>query len=290
MKKITTGRIGRRGALLLAAGMLCAGVHGASLAALPQLSAEQIVQKNAAARGGAEAWRRVQAMSMSGLMDAGKTRTEQPQETVPDPRKPVLKVRSARQAKPAQVQPGELVQLPFTMELKRPRMMRLEVRFNGATAVQTYDGSAGWKLRPFLGKTEPEAFTSEETTAASQQQELDGFLIDHAAKGSHIVLDGIEPVDGQDAYKLKVTLKSGEVRHVWVDGASFLEVQVDGMRRMDGKPKTVLTALQDYRRVDGLMVAHRLSTRVAGSAQAQTIVLSSVAINPTLANARFARP
>lgn len=185
-----------------------------------------------------------------------------------------------------------MVQLPFVMELKRPNRMRLELKFNGATAVQTFDGSSGWKLRPWLGKgaAEPQPLDREELRQAAAQQQLDGFLVDYTAKGSRIALDGVEAVDGREAYKLKVTLKSGEVRHVWVDGASFLEVQVDGQRRMDGKPKTMLTALQDYRRVDGLMMPHRLSTRVAGARDAQTIVVSRVDINPALPDERFAKP
>jgi hypothetical protein len=276
-------------ALLLASGMMCAGMSGA--ATLPRLSAEQIVHKSVAASGGLDAWRKVHTMSMSGLMDAGRTRTEKPQETVPDPRrKKALKVRDARLIAPAQAEPGEVVRLPFTMELRRPRSMRLEVKFNGATAVQTYDGSAGWKLRPWLATKQAEPFNAEETKQAQQQQPLDGFLVDYAAKGSRVEFDGMEAVDGHDAYKLKLTLKSGEVRHVWVDGASFLEVQVDGTRRMDGRQKTVLTALQDYRRVDGVMVPHRLSTRVLGGKEAQTIVVSQVAINPALPDAHFARP
>jgi hypothetical protein len=291
MKKKNNASTGRRSALLLAVGMLCAGFHGVLQAALPRLAPEQIVQKSVDARGGLEAWRKVHAMSMSGLMDAGKTRTEKPQETVPDPRrKKALKVRDARLFPQVRTETGEVVQLPFVMELKRPRSVRLELKFNGATAIQSYDGSTGWKLRPWLGKAEVEPFNAEETKQALQQQELDGLLVDYAAKGSHVELEGVEAVDGRDAYKLKVTLKSGEVRHVWIDGASFLEVQVDGSRRMDGKPKTMLTALQDYRRVDGVMVPHRLSTRIAGSADAQTIVISHVEINPVLPDAHFARP
>jgi hypothetical protein len=36
------------------------------------------------------------------------------------------------------------------MKLKRPGKMRIELQFNGKTALQVYDGSNGWKLRPFL--------------------------------------------------------------------------------------------------------------------------------------------
>ena len=44
-------------------------------------------------------------------------------------------------------------------------------------------------------------------------------------------LEGIEPVDGHDAYKLKVTTKSGEVQRIWIDTGSFLDVKVEGSPR-----------------------------------------------------------
>ena len=36
----------------------------------------------------------------------------------------------------------------------------------------------------------------------------DGYLVDYAAKGSKVDLDGMEKVEGHDAYKLKVTTKT----------------------------------------------------------------------------------
>jgi hypothetical protein len=61
------------------------------------------------------------------------------------------------------------VQLPFVIELKRPRKMRLELRFKGQTAVQVYDGTNGWKLRPFLNRREVEPYTADELKIASTQ-------------------------------------------------------------------------------------------------------------------------
>ena len=45
---------------------------------------------------------------------------------------------------------------------------------------------------------------------ASAQSDVDGRLVDYAAKGTKIDLDGIEKVDGGDNYKLKLTLSGGQ--------------------------------------------------------------------------------
>ena len=45
--------------------------------------------------------------------------------------------------------------LPFVFTMQRPNKSRLELRFEDQTAVQTFDGTQGWKYRPFLGRSAP---------------------------------------------------------------------------------------------------------------------------------------
>lgn len=274
-------------ALALACGMAWAA---------PRLSADEIVDRNIAARGGLQAWRNVHSMSVSGKMDAGKVRpfngnsVTEVRRGRPHIRNMRVEVRHGKANPPPAVEEGKTVQLPYTMELKRPRKMRLELQFDGKTALQVYDGSNGWKLRPYLGKNEAEPFTAEEMHLAAQQQELDGFLIDHAAKGTKVELEGQEQVEGRDTYKLKLTLKSGEERRFWIDAETFLEARMDGTRRMDGKPRTMMTYFRDYKSVDGLMMPHVLETRVDGVRDAERIIVERVALNPMLDDARFSKP
>jgi hypothetical protein len=263
--------------------------------AVTNFTAEQIVKKNVIARGGLQAWKEVRSMTVSGRMDAGKIRS--PAEIrMADPRKPAINIRNARaeartgEATQGQVQPDKVLQLPFVMELKRPRKMRLEVVFQGETAIQVYDGVQGWKMRPFLGQAGVESFSREELATAAQQQELDGFLIDHAEKGSRIDLAGQESVEGRNTYKLKLTLKSGDVRYLWIDASTFLETRIDGVRKMDGKPKTMMTYYRDYKPVSGLMFPHVFETRVEGVRDSQRIIVEHVALNPAIVDTRFTKP
>ena len=254
------------------------------------LTAQQVVDKKVAARGGLTAWRAVKSMSMAGSLDAGKVDTRPVQERVGD--QPGS--RASRRVRPEVAKSGEeslkTVQVPFVMELQRPRKMRLEIQFNGDTAVQVYDGVAGWKLRPFLERREVEPFTPEELKVAAQQQELDGPLVDYAAKGNKIALEGMEPVEGRKAYKLKVTLKDGQVRRVWVDAETFLDVKIDGTRRLGGKSRTVATYLRDYKSVNGVKVPYLLETKVEGVNGSEKIQIEQVALNPKIADIRFAKP
>jgi outer membrane lipoprotein-sorting protein len=266
--------------LLAAAPALAAGKHGSESNA--SFDAKRIIDKNVDARGGLKAWHAVQTMRMTGKIDAGTLRTKPP---VPLYAMTKTKYRVSKSAPETKV-----IQLPFVMDLKRPNKMRFEMEFRGDTAVQAYDGTSGWKLRPFIGRNEVEPYTQEEIKQAAQQQQLDGFLIDYAAKGSKVEADGMDKVNGHEAYKLKLTLKDGQVRHVWVDAKTFLDVKIDGTRRMDGKPRQVATYMSDYRTVKGVKVPFAMETSVEGVKGSERIAIKQVEVNPKLADAQFTKP
>jgi hypothetical protein len=245
------------GCLILAA---CMAEAAAAAPAQAQLSAAEVITKNVAARGGLQAWRAVQTMSLSGKTGAGGN--QRPTLRAPTQGQATVVAQKADQpALPSRR--VEEVYLPFLMELARPRKMRFELQFAGQTALQVYDGVNGWKLRPYLNRLDVEPYTADEMKAASMQSELDGPLVDYAAKGTRIESDGIEKVEGHDTYKLKLTLKSGDVIHVWVDAQTFLETKIQGQpRRLDGTYHPVELYYRDYRNVNGLKVPFVLETRV----------------------------
>ena len=261
---------------------------------LPPMTAEQIVERNVAARGGLAAWQRVQTIAMQGKLDAGQQRRDggnvglNKREAKEVARKTL--VASSTPAAAAKAAPA-VIQLPFALELQRPNKMRLEIPFRGETAVQVFDGAQGWKLRPFLGRHEVEPYTAAELKSAASDQQLDGPLINHAAKGIRVAVDGADVVDGQNAYRLKLTLPDGEERRLWIDAKTFLDVKIEGApRRFDGRMRPVATYFSDYKPVDGVQVARLLETRVEGTRQSERILIEQVALNPALDATRFARP
>jgi hypothetical protein len=264
-----------------------------------QLSGADIVAKNVAARGGLGAWRAVQTMSMEGKLGAGgNQRAVLP---IPVPQAPGSK--GAQQTAPwTQKRPVQETQLPFVMDLARPRKQRIELQFNGQTALQVYDGTNGWKLRPFLNRREVEPFTSDEMKKASAQADLDGPLVDYAAKGSQVELVGMEKVEGRDNYNVKLTLKSGDSMHVWIDAKTFLETKMEGQPRvLDGTPHPVEVYFRDYRDVNGLQIPFLLETKVLPVQKTamglrdtpvpvEQIILAKVTVNPKLDPAIFSKP
>jgi hypothetical protein len=261
----------------------------------PKLSAVEIVDQNVAARGGLQAWRAVQTMTITGKLGAGgNQRATLAVPAVPGQPKGQEAMLPHR--------PLEETQLPFVMDLKRPDKVRFELVFNKQTAIQVFDGVQGWKLRPYLNRKEVEPFSPEEMKIASKQGHLDGLLIDYAAKGTRVEFDSIEKVEGRDAYKLKLTLKSGDVIHVWVDSQTFLEAKVEGQpRRLDGTDHPVEVYYRDYRPVNGLQIPFVLETRVLPVAKTaagfrdtpvppEKIIIDKVTLNPKFDDSVFSKP
>jgi hypothetical protein len=278
---------------LAAAESPTAGKAPANKPAHGNLTAAQIVDKHVAARGGLQAWRAVQTMSLTGKMDAGAGDS------------PARALRIARGGKAptgnAALAPtvtgsdkGEAdrqVQLPFVLQTKRPNKSRLEIEFAGKTAIQVYDGTQGWKLRPFLNRNDVEPFTAQEAKAEAEKGDMVDSLVDYAAKGTKVELEKAEPVEGHDAYKLKLRMKGGEIRHVWIDAQSFLDVKVEGVqRRMDGRMHDVWIYQRDFRPVQGLMIPFVQETAVDGYPGTHKMVIEKVAMNPKLDDALFTKP
>ena len=183
------------------------------------------------------------------------------------------------------------VQLPFTLDMKRGHKSRIELEFAGKKPVQVYDGTSGWKYRPYLNRNDIEPFTDDELKAESQKSDLDGPLVDYATKGTKVELAGVEKVEGNDAYKLQLTLKSGDVQYVWIDTQTFLDVRVSGTpRRMDGKMHNVYVYQRDFKTVQGLIVPYVLETAVEGYRETHKMVIESVVVNPKLNDSLFAKP
>jgi hypothetical protein len=261
---------------------------------LPALSAQQIVEKNLAARGGSTAWRSIQSVVYSGSLDAGRVR---PDNGIHPSTTERLIDKPGKSTKPGQApdqhlsgnDAGTPVSLPYTLYMKRPGKQRVEVKFKDETLIQVYDGKTGWKLQPYLHRGVL-PFTAEEIKKARQFQDIDGPLFDYAAKGSKVELDGTELVDGSAAYRLKLTLKSGDVRHIWIDAASFLDVQIDGVRRLNGHEVAQYTAMSDFRSVDGVKLPFLMDTRTAGLPDHEKIVVEKATLNPKIDDKLFGKP
>ncbi len=240
--------------------MLRKCLSGLALTALMAVAAhaqtvDELIAKNIQARGGMDKLKAVSTAKMTGKMAVG---------------------------------PG--MEAPFTLQMKRPKNMRVEFTIQGMTGVQAYDGTTAWMLMPFMGKKDPEVAPADETKEADEQADFDGPLVDYKDKGNTVELVGKEKVEGSDAYKLKVTLKSGDVRYIYLDADSSLEIKSEGKRTMRGAEHEFESTVGDYKEVSGLMIPFSIATGAKESPMKQTITIDKVEFNLPMEDTLFKMP
>jgi hypothetical protein len=134
---------------------------------------------------------------------------------------------------------------------KRPNLYRSEQKPKDAPAA-TVRGFSDTAWESAGGKT-----TVREGAGPVEQREIDadfdGFLVDYREKGHAIALEGKQKLGPTDVYKLKVTMKSGAERVVYLDAATFLERRHEGTIEL-GPNRRVKTTIDygDWREVGGV--------------------------------------
>ena len=172
---------------------------------------------------------------------------------------------------------------------KRPDLYRSEQTPEGSsnTIVRGFSDAA-WEL---AGGTT----TVRQGAGAVEQREVDGdfdgFLVDYRDKGHTVALEGREKVGGAEAWKLKVTLKSGAVRYVYLDAVTFLERRHETTIELapDRRVATTIT-FGDWRDVNG--VKFPFSIEEERDAPGQTFVhyTKKIEVNVPVDDALFRPP
>ena len=172
-------------------------------------------------------------------------------------------------------------------ENKRPNMIRQEFVLQGMVGVTAYDGKEGWKIEPWQGKKDVEPLGEEEMKAILEDADFDGPLVHSKEKGNSVELAGTEPVEGTDAYKLKVTLKNGDVQYFFVDSEDFVPIKVEKKRMIRGAERESETSLGDYKEVAGVYFPHSFEFGQKGSPNRQKVVYDKIEANVPLDDSLF---
>jgi hypothetical protein len=177
-------------------------------------------------------------------------------------------------------------------ENKRPNSVREEFSIQGMTGINAYDGHDGWKIEPWQGKRDPEALGEEEMHGILDDADFDGPLVNYQAKGNRVEYQGVEQVEGSDAYKLKVTRPNGDVSFYYLDTEYYVPIRIDTQRMIRGAPQESETSLGDYKQVAGVYLPFSFESGPKGSSSADRskITYDKIEANVPLDNTRFARP
>jgi outer membrane lipoprotein-sorting protein len=146
------------------------------------------------------------------------------------------------------------LELPFTLWMKRPNKSRVDIGPMGKLAVVAYNGKTVWWVNRLLGIAEPTEMPEEYAKAVLRWTDFESPLVGYKSKGHQIEYEGEEKTDSGVLYKIKLTLSSGDVWHVYIDGTTYLEAKRTFQQTYGGRSKEVATWFRGYAVVNGVSV------------------------------------
>jgi hypothetical protein len=218
-------------------------------------TAEELVNKNIEAKGGMEKIKAIKTVRMTGkLIVQGLTAT-------------------------------------YGQENMRPNLVRETTTLQGMTAVQAYDGSTGWQIQPFGGRKDPELMGEDDMRDLLIDSDFDGPLVDFKAKGNVVEFLGHDMVDGDDALRLKVTLKDGDIIYYYLDPDTYLEIRKETQEFIRGSVRENAANLGSYKPVAGVMFPFSIASGPKNDLTSwQTVTVDKLEANVPLDISEFAVP
>jgi len=219
-------------------------------------SVDDLVAKNVTARGGADKLKAIQDEKVTGTMTAPNG-----------------------------------MQLPLTIYVKRPGLLRMEMNLQGAAIVTAFDGANAWSINPMMGATEPKLAGDSESQSVRNNAEsfLDGPLYDYKARGAKIEYVGKEDVEGSPAYKLKVTTKQGTSMDVYLNAKTYLECRSTAKVTQMGQEMVVDSYPGDYKPENGVIMPHTTSSKMNGTPMMK-LSMDKIEVNLPMDDAMFKMP
>ena len=194
-------------------------------------TAEEIIERNIAARGGAEKFGAIHSMVV---------RTEEEANW------------GGRGTSVLRIMRPDRMRFDYTWQAN--------LKVEGFTNIMGFDGQTGWATGLYRGKQEGKTITGDglEAVREDAQSQFEESLGDPQAKRDQVELLGMEAVEGKPCYKVRFTTHTGWVRYAYYDAESFLVVRNDQVLSKSGskKEKLLTTAISDYRSVNGILFPH----------------------------------
>jgi hypothetical protein len=218
-------------------------------------TADEIVSKNLVAKGGTEKIKALKSLKMTGRFQQGDFQADVGQES------------------------------------RAPNLIRETFALQGMTQIQAYDGNNGWQISPFQGRKDPELLGEDDLRNVIEDADFYGPLVDYREKGNTVEYLGPATVDGDDAYRLKVTLKNGDIFYYYLDPDTYLEVRIEKQQFIRGSVRESLTNLGSYKLINGVYLATSLEVgdKRNPNSMAQ-ITFSKIEANLQLPDSEFKMP
>ncbi len=220
------------------------------------LTAEDIVQKNIGARGGAKKWADMKNITMEGIYV------------------------SFSEAE------------PFKIWRQRPDLYRFDSTRINKFVVHAYDGQNAWWINPLMGprfeKAQVIPTQNNLDRVTLRERFFEPVFWNYTEKSNQVELEGKEIFDDKECYKLKVTLADSTHEFWYIDAESFLEIGMTGDTYDFGMKNSLEMFFSNYEDVDGLKFPFLIESKYGQ--RYRSMEIENIKINSEIDPSVFAIP
>jgi hypothetical protein len=214
-------------------------------------TADEILTKHVDAIGGADNWRKVSSVVMSGSMSMQGT------------------------------------EIALTRTTLHNQGYKNEISVMGMTGYQMLTPTEGWNFMPFNGQTAPEAMTADDVKEGQNDLDAQGAVVDYISKGHTAEYLGKEEVDGTECHKVKFTYKIGKNETMFFDPSSFYLIKSVAVQKANDQEVEITTTFSNYEKLpEGVVVPKSVSLPL-GPGMNVDFTVSKIEINKTIDPAAF---
>lgn len=177
--------------------------------------------------------------------------------------------------------------MPMTIQMKKPDKFRIEMEAMGQKIIQAYDGEAGWMQNPMAGAGTTD-LAGPELKQAMSQADLEGELYNYEKKGHSAELLGKVNADGKEAYKIKLTNADGTVKDYFIDAGTYLINKIKVTIESMGQTVDVETKVSEYKDINGIKMGSKME--ISTPMGNQSMVMEEIKLDESMDDSIFARP
>jgi len=174
----------------------------------------------------------------------------------------------------------------ITVSQKEPNKSRFDIEVMGMVITQACDGETAWMTNPQTGMTEE--MPDDQAVYMKRESLGNSVYLDPKKFGITFSYKGKETIEGKDYLVLEQTYADGFTSTLFLDPDTYLAFKGKGKTLNNmGLEVDAETFFSDYKKVDGIMVAHTLVS-YQDDEEFMTMTLTDVKFNSGLEDSLFA--
>jgi hypothetical protein len=183
---------------------------------------DEVIASHVTATGGAENWKKVQSMKITGHVEV------------------------------------QGIEISFSQQAVHGKGFRVDAEFQGMQIIEICTPTKSWSQNPFGGKTSLEPNSEEEHKQRVDQLDIQNEFVDWKEKGSSVELLGKDEEDGNEYFKVRLTTKTGNTTVYFIDIKTYLVYKTKRTSKMQGQEMEMETKMYDYKPLPiGIKVPHK---------------------------------